>query len=129
MSFIQIILAVYLVIRLFKKFIDGYTEKDSPTPPTPKLAKPRKVPKYNYCNDRLVEGHLGAHYINELGIKDKAVIDSEFDLEIVDYYYYQIVQEMENAKEQGLRLHYNVHDLITAKAYLTDRCRFLGNGN
>jgi hypothetical protein len=55
--------------------------------------------------------------------------EREINIDVIDNNYYEIVQEMEHARDLGIRVDQNIHDLIAAREYMTDMCRYFGNRN
>jgi hypothetical protein len=119
-----VILGVVLLVRLFNKFIDGYSTKDDPEV-TIQLNKFAQPPLFNYSNENIVNTSLLTYYSNMLNLNH----EPEVNLEVLDNHYYRIVQQMENDRDLGLRVNIDVHELITAYAYMTDMCRYFGNRN
>ena len=55
--------------------------------------------------------------------------EPEINIDVIDSHYYQIVEEMEHSRDLGLRVNQNIHDIIAARQYMTDMCRYFGNRN
>ncbi len=118
------ILGVFVLVRLFSKFMDGYGTKDD-SEDTIQLNRVAKSPLFNYSNENLVDTSLLSYYSNMLNLNQ----EPEVNLEVLDNHYYRIVQQMENDRDLGLRVNIDVHELVTAYAYMTDMCRYFGNRN
>ena len=118
------IVGVFVLVRLFNKFMDGYSSKDN-SEDIIQINKLRKSPLFNYSNENLVNASLLSYYTNMLNLSH----EPEVNLEILDNHYHRIVQQMENDRELGLRVNIDVRELVTAYAYMTDMCRYFGNRN
>ncbi len=118
------IVGVFLFVRLFNKFMDGYSSKFN-SDDNIQINRVTKFPLFNYSNENLVDDSLLSYYTNMLNLSH----EPEVNLEILDNHYYRIVQQMENDRDLGLRVKIDVHELVTAYAYMTDMCRYFGNRN
>lgn len=118
------ILGVFVLVRLFSKFMDGFGTKDD-SEDTIQLNRVAKSTLFNYSNENLVDTSLLSYYSNMLNLNQ----EPEVNLEVLDNHYYSIVQQMENDRDLGLRVNVDVHELISAHAYMTDMCRYFGNRN
>lgn len=118
------IVGVFLLVRLFNKFMDGYSSKVN-SDDNIQINRVTKSPLFNYSNENLVDDSLLSYYTNMLNLSH----EPEVNLEILDNHYYRIVQQMENDRDLGLRVNIDVHELVTAYAYMTDMCRYFGNRN
>lgn len=118
------IVGVFLFVRLFNKFMDGYSSKFN-SDDNIQINRVTKSPLFNYSNENLVDDSLLSYYTNMLNLSH----EPEVNLEILDNHYYRIVQQMENDRDLGLRVNIDVHELVTAYAYMTDMCRYFGNRN
>jgi|688.fasta_scaffold650767_2 hypothetical protein len=118
------ILGVVVLVKLFNKFMDGYSTKvDSED--NIQLNRVARPPLFNYSNANLVDTSLLSYYSNMLNLNQ----EPEVNLEVLDNHYYRIVQQIENDRDLGLRVNIDVHELVTAHAYMTDMCRYFGNRN
>jgi hypothetical protein len=124
MSPFTAILGVVVLVRLFNKFMDGYSTKDD-SEDNIQINRLRRSPLFNYSNENLVDDSLLIYYTNILNLSH----EPEVNLEILDNHYHRIVQQMENDRELGLRVNIDVRELVTAYAYMTDMCRYFGNRN
>jgi hypothetical protein len=124
MSPFTAILGIVVLVRLFNKFMDGYGTKDD-SEDNIQLNRVAKPPLFNYSNENLVDASLLSYYSNMLNLNQ----EPEVNLEVLDNHYYRIVQQMENDRNLGLRANIDVHELVTAHAYMTDMCRYFGNRN
>lgn len=124
MNTFTVIVGVFLLVRLFNKFMDGYSSKVN-SDDNIQINRVTKSPLYNYSNENLVDDSLLSYYTNMLNLSH----EPEVNLEILDNHYYRIVQQMENDRDLGLRVNIDVHELVTAYAYMTDMCRYFGNRN
>ena len=118
------IVGVFLLVRLFNKFMDGYSSKVN-SDVNIQINRVTKSPLFNYSNENLVDDSLLSYYTNMLNLSH----EPEVNLEILDNHYYRIIQQMENDRDLGLRVNIDVHELVTAYAYMTDMCRYFGNRN
>jgi len=118
------ILGVFVLVRLLNKFINGYSRKDD-SEENIQLNRVVKPPLFNYSNENLLHTSLLSYYSNMLNLDH----EPEVNLEVLDNHYYRIVQQLENDKDLGLRVNVDVHELISAHAYMTDMCRYFGNRN
>jgi hypothetical protein len=119
-----VIVGVFVLVRLFNKFMDGYSSKDN-SEDNIQINRVTKSPLFNYSNENLVDDSLLSYYTNMLNLSH----EPEVNLEILDNHYFRIVQQMENDRDLGLRVNIDVHELVTAYAYMTDMCRYFGNRN
>ena len=121
-----VILGVFVLVRLFNKFMDGYTNSPSSinTLPSNNSVK-HKLPEHNYANSNRICDSLLHYYSSMLHLNQ----EPEINIDVIDSHYYQIVEEMEHTRDLGLRVNQNIHDLIAAREYMTDMCRYFGNRN
>ena len=119
-----VIVGVFVLVGLFNKFMDGYSSKDN-SEDNIQINRVTKSPLFNYSNENLVDDSLLSYYTNMLNLSH----EPEVNLEILDNHYFRIVQQMENDRDLGLRVNIDVHELVTAYAYMTDMCRYFGNRN
>ena len=120
------IVGVFLLVRLFNKFMDGYADTPTPINTLPVNNSVRHLlPMYNYANNSRISYSLLYYYSSMLNLNQ----ESEINIDIIEAHYYQIVEEMEHTRNLGLRVNQNIHDLIAAREYMTDMCRYFGNRN
>ena len=121
-----VILGVVVLVRLFNKFMDGYTHSKPPISelPNDNLAI-HLSPESNYANGRIIKDSLLNHYSIMLHLKH----EPEININVINNHYYQIVEEMEYTRDLGLRVDQNIHDLLAAREYMIDMCRYFGNRN
>ena len=124
MNLFTAIVGVFLLVRLFNKFMDGYSSKVN-SDDNIQINRVTKSPLFNYSNENLVDASLLSYYTNMLNLSH----EPEVNLEVLDNQYYRIVQQMENDRDLGLRVNIDIHELVTAYAYMTDMCRYFGNRN
>ena len=103
------IVGVFLLVRLFNKFMDGYSSKVN-SDDNIQINRVTKSPLFNYSNENLVDDSLLSYYTNMLNLSH----EPEVNLEILDNHYYRIIQQMENDRDLGLRVNIAVHELVTA---------------
>ena len=118
------IVGVFVLVRLFNKFMEGYSSKDNAEDHI-QINRVAKSPLFNYSNENLVDISLLSYYSNMLNL-DR---EPEVNLEVLDNHYFRLIQQMENDRDMGLRVNIDVHELVTAYAYMTDMCRYFGNRN
>lgn len=126
MNLFTVIVGVFVLVRLFNKFIDGY--KYSPSSinvlPINNLVI-HLPPEHNYTNSNRISDSLLHYYSSMLHLNQ----EPEINIDVIDSHYYQIVEEIEHTRDLGLRVNQNIHDLIAAREYMTDMCRYFGNRN
>lgn len=126
MSPFTVILGVFLLIRMFNKFMEGYADTPTPINTLPVNNSVRHLlPLYNYANSSRISDSLLHYYSSMLNLNQ----EPEINIDIIESQYYQIVEEMEHNRDLGLRVNQNIHDLIAAREYMTDMCRYFGNRN
>ena len=125
MNVFNVILGVFVLVKLVNKFVDGYSTKSS-TNILPNHYQRRNQPVlYNYSNGNTINHSLLAYYKKLLNLID----EPEINLEIVDMHYYSIFDEIEHARDLGLRTNVDFQELIAAREYMCDMCRYFGNRN
>lgn len=122
----SLILGVFVLVKLFNKFMDGYTYSPSPINvlQTDNLVI-HLPPEYNYTNTNRINDSLLRYYSSMLHLNQ----EPEINIEVIDSHYYQIVEEMEHTRDLGFGINQNIHDLIAAREYMIDMCRYYGNKN
>jgi hypothetical protein len=120
------IVGVFVLVRLFNKFMEGYSDTPSPINTMPVNNSVKHVlPVYNYANSSPISDSLLHYYSSMLNLNQ----EPEINIDIIESHYYQILEEMEHTRDLGLRVNQNIHDLIAAREYMTDMCRYFGNRN
>jgi hypothetical protein len=120
------ILGVFVLVRLFNKFMDGYTNSTSPINTIPTNSSVIHLPtEHNYANSNRISNSLLHYYSSMLKLNQ----EREINIDVIDNNYYEIVKEIEHNRDLGLRVDQNIHDLIAAREYMTDMCRYFGNRN
>jgi hypothetical protein len=120
------ILGVFVLVKLFNKFMDGYTNSTSPINTLTTNNSLRHVlPEHNYANCNRISDSLLHYYSSMLYLNQ----EREINIDVIDNNYYEIVQEIEHTRNLGLRVDLNIEDLIAAREYMTDMCRYFGNRN
>lgn len=121
-----VIVGVFVLVRLFIKFMDGYSHSPSPINViTTNNSVIHIRPEHNYTNSNRISDSLLHYYSSMLNLNQ----EPEINIDVIDNHYYQIVEEMEHTRDLGLRVNQNIHDLIAAREYMTDMCRYFGNRN
>ena len=126
MNPLTVILGVFVLVRLFNKFMDGY--KYSPFPInvlTTNNSVRHILPEHNYTNCNRISNSLLNYYSSMLHLNQ----EPEININVIDTHYCQIIEEIEHTRDLGLKVDQNIHDLIAAREYMTDMCRYLGNRN
>ena len=125
MNVFNVILGVFVLAKLVNKFADGYSSKNSSNI-LPNYYQRRIQPVlYNYSNGNTINLSLLIYYKKLLNLTD----EPEINLEIVDMHYYSIFDEIEHARDLGLRTNVDFQELIAAREYMCDMCRYFGNRN
>lgn len=120
------ILGVIVLVRLFNKFMDGYNHSPSPINVVPiNNLVIHLPPEHNYTNSNRISDSLLNYYSSMLHLNQ----EHEINIDVIESHYYQIVEEMEQTRDLGFRVDQNIHDLIAAREYMTDMCRYFGNRN
>lgn len=126
MSPFTAILGVIVLVKLFNKFMDGYTDPPSPINVLTTNNSDRHIlPEHNYANCNRISDSLLHYYSSILHLN----LEPEINIDVIDTHYYQILEEMEHTRDLGLGVDQNIHDLIAAREYMTDMCRYFGNRN
>lgn len=121
-----IILGVFLLVRMFNKFMEGYADTQSPIKTiTVNNSVRHALPVYNYANSSRINDSLLHYYSSMLNLNQ----EPEINIDIIEAHYYQIIDDIEHSRDLGLRVNQNIHDLIAAREYMTDMCRYFGNRN
>ena len=125
MNVFNVILGVFVLAKLVNKFVDGYCSKNS-TIILPNHYQRRIQPVfYNYSNGNTINLPLLVYYKQLLNL----IEEPEINLEIIDMHYYNIFDEIEQARDLGLRTNIDFQELIAAREYMCDMCRYFGNRN
>ncbi len=120
------ILCVVVLVKLFNKFINGYNLSPSPINVLPinKLVI-HIPPEHNYTNSNRICDSLLHYYSSMLHLNQ----EPEINIDVIDTHYYQIIEEMEHTRDLGVGVDQNIHNLIAAREYMIDMCRYFGNRN
>ena len=131
METIKYIILLIVVLKLIKNLLDGYNEPKA----NPKNEKPidvhqnRIIPieqMVNYCNEKAICGSLKSHYEHLLFLKN----ESQINPDVIYKHYYDVMVELERESEYDLQVKRSeANDVIAAKEYLHDLCRYYGNRN
>jgi hypothetical protein len=125
MNVFNVILGVFVLAKLINKFIDGYSLKNSSNILPNHYQRRIQPVLYNYSNGNTINLSLLVYYKKLLNLID----EPEINLEIVDIHYYSIFDEIEHARDLGLRTNVDFQELIAAREYMCDMCRYYGNRN
>jgi len=125
MNVFNVILGVFVLAKLINKFIDGYSLKNSSNILPNHYQRRIQPVLYNYSNGNTINLSLLVYYKKLLNLID----EPEINLEIVDMHYYSIFDEIEYARDLGLRTNVDFQELIAAREYMCDMCRYYGNRN
>ena len=125
MNVFNVILGVFVLAKLVNKFVDGYSSKNSSNILPNDYQRRNQLVLYNYSNGNTINLSLLVYYKKLLNLID----EPEINLEIVDMHYYSIFDEIEHARDLGLRTNVDFQELIAAREYMCDMCRYYGNRN
>ena len=125
MNVFNVILGVFVLAKLINKFIDGYSLKNSSNILPNHYQRRIQPVLYNYSNGNTINLSLLVYYKKLLNLID----EPEINVEIVDMHYYSIFDEIEHARDLGLRTNIDFQELIAAREYMCDMCRYFGNRN
>jgi hypothetical protein len=125
MNVFNVILGVFVLAKLINKFIDGYSLKNSSNILPNHYQRRIQPVLYNYSNGNTINLSLLVYYKKLLNLID----EPEINLEIIDMHYYSIFDEIEHARDLGLRTNVDFQELIAAREYMCDMCRYYGNRN
>jgi hypothetical protein len=126
MNIFNLIIGVFLLARLIGKFLEGYGSNASPMPNqsnnTRRITKPIL---YNYSNELTINASLLSYYTKMLNLNN----EPEINFDVVNNHYYSIFEEIEDARDLGHRINIDFQELISAREYMCDMCRYYGNRN
>jgi hypothetical protein len=83
------------------------------------------LPSYNYSNGVYIQGSLLNYYKELLNLNKVPKID----LDVIYDHFENKIESIDNAKNLGLSINYNINDLIAAREYMFDLCKYFGNRN
>ena len=126
MNIFNLIIGVFVLARLIGKFLEGYGSNASPMPNqsnnTRRITKPIL---YNYSNERTIHASLLSYYTKMLNLNN----EPEINFDIVNNHYYSKFEEIEDVRDLGHRINIDFQELISAREYMCDMCRYYGNRN
>jgi hypothetical protein len=126
MNIFNLIIGVFVLARLIGKFLEGYGSNTSPMPNqsnnTRRITKPIL---YNYSNELTINASLLSYYTKMLNLNN----EPEINFDVVNNHYYSIFEEIEDARDLGHRINIDFQELISAREYMCDMCRYYGNRN
>jgi len=126
MNIFNLIIGVFVLARLIGKFLEGYGSNASPMPTqsnnTRRITKPIL---YNYSNELTINASLLSYYTKMLNLNN----EPEINFDVVNNHYYSIFEEIEDARDLGHRINIDFQELISAREYMCDMCRYYGNRN
>jgi hypothetical protein len=126
MNIFNLIIGVFVLARLIGKFLEGYGSNASPMPNqsnnTRRITKPIL---YNYSNELTINASLLSYYTKMLNLNN----EPEINFDVVNNHYYSIFEEIEDARDLGHRINIDFQELISAREYMCDMCRYYGNRN
>ena len=126
MNIFNLILGVFLLAKLIGKFLEGYGSNSSPMPN--QSNNTRRITKsilYNYSNELTIHASLLSYYTKMLNLNN----EPEINFDVVNNHYYSIFEEIEDARDLGHRINIDFQELISAREYMCDMCRYYGNRN
>jgi hypothetical protein len=80
---------------------------------------------YNYSNELTINASLLSYYTKMLNLNN----EPEINFDVVNNHYYSIFEEIEDARDLGHRINIDFQELISAREYMCDMCRYYGNRN
>ena len=126
MNIFNLIIGVFVLAKLIGKFLEGYGSNSSPMPNqsnnTRRITKPIL---YNYSNELTIHASLSSYYTKMLNLNN----EPEINFDVVNNHYYSIFEEIEDARDLGHRINIDFQELISAREYMCDMCRYYGNRN
>jgi len=126
MNIFNLIIGVFVLAKLIGKFLEGYGSNSSPMPNqsnnTRRITKPIL---YNYSNELTINASLVSYYTKMLNLNN----EPEINFDVVNNHYYSIFEEIEDARDLGHRINIDFQELISAREYMCDMCRYYGNRN
>jgi hypothetical protein len=126
MNIFNLIIGVFVLAKLIGKFLEGYGSNSSPMPNqsnnTRRITKPIL---YNYSNELTINASLLSYYTKMLNLNN----EPEINFDVVNNHYYSIFEEIEDARDLGHRINIDFQELISAREYMCDMCRYYGNRN
>jgi len=126
MNIFNLIIGVFVLARLIGKFLEGYGSNASPmsnqSNNTLRITKPIL---YNYSNELTINASLLSYYTKMLNLNN----EPEINFDVVNNHYYSIFEEIEDARDLGHRINIDFEELISAREYMCDMCRYYGNRN
>ena len=126
MNIFNLIIGVFVLARLIGKFLEGYGSNASPMPnPSNNTRRITKPILYNYSNERTIHASLLSYYTKMLNLNN----EPEINFDIVNNHYYSKFEEIEDVRDLGHRINIDFQELISAREYLCDMCRYYGNRN
>jgi hypothetical protein len=82
-------------------------------------------PKYNYINGIIIHDSLLNYYSDLLQLNE----EPEINLDVIYDHFQNQTEQLENAQNLGLMQESKIYDLIAAREYMYDMCRYFGNKN
>ena len=126
MNIFNLIIGVFVLARLIGKFLEGYGSNASPMPnPSNNTRRITKSILYNYSNELTIHASLLSYYTKMLNLNN----EPEINFDVVNNHYYSIFEEIEDARDLGHRINIDFQELISAREYMCDMCRYYGNRN
>jgi hypothetical protein len=126
MNIFNLIIGVFVLAKLIGKFLEGYGSNSSSMPNqsnnTRRITKPIL---YNYSNELTINASLLSYYTKMLNLNN----EPEINFDVVNNHYYSIFEEIEDARDLGHRINIDFQELISAREYMCDMCRYYGNRN
>ena len=126
MNIFNLIIGVFVLARLIGKFLEGYGSNASPMPyQSNNIRRITKPILYNYSNELTINASLLSYYTKMLNLNN----EPEINFDVVNNHYYSIFEEIEDARDLGHRINIDFQELISAREYMCDMCRYYGNRN
>lgn len=125
---LQFILITIGAVSVFKKIFDNLFPDKQPkvdSNDNKKVIKNNQLPSINYSNERYVNGSLRNYYQNLLDLSEAKEINPEV---IYNHYYNKLNEVEESFDDKKIKDTIGL-DLIAAREYIHDLCRYIGNKN
>ena len=135
MSPFSIIFGIYGLYKLFNIINERNNEKETPLVYSEitknqlsniqNHSKLISTPKYNYINGIIIHDSLLNYYSGLLQLND----EPQINLDVIYIHFLNKTEQLENAQNLGLIQECNINELVAAREYMYDMCRYFGNRN
>ena len=135
MSPLSIFFGIYGLYKLFNIINESNIEKETPLVYS-EITKTQlsdiqnqikliSTPKYNYINGIIIHDSLLNYYSDLLQLND----EPQINLDVIYVHFLNKTEQLENAQNLGLIQENNINELVAAREYMYDMCRYFGNRN